>query len=474
MLKRSLKRMWKELAMRSKALILAGLAAVSFATAASADFDPQLLRRAYAEITPAMGLLTYASEITNPASGEVTRRDGNGLALVVTPGGLVMCHGHMKLENSEPFNISVTLGEGADEKKYDAEFVGKPDDVNVVFLQLKSDTPLDLPHIKFAGSSSLELADPITLFGLLGESLDFEAGMQGARIGAVLDKPRTTYCIDGSVRFGFVTGPAIDTQGRVVGVVGFDMTGAEGGDLYVRSGHPLIYQVELFSKYLTEPPRGDGEPASDGNAWLGVFTQPLTDDFAAYWGLDPRGGLIVSTVVPGSPAQQGGLQQGDIIVSFDETPVRAKADRDVMGFTKLVRETGPGKQVAVRVLRGGEPAEVTVTLGEQPRSAQDAEEYEDEVLGLTVRELTQDLRIRLNLSEDVQGVIVRRVKSGSTAQLGKMQAGVIVLAIGDAPVRNLEDYRAAVAALQEAKPAEVAVFARFGSETGFFRLEPIW
>lgn len=460
--------------MWNKTLILAGLAVASFASTAAADFEPQLLRRAYAEIAPAMGLLTYVSEITNPATGEVTRRDGNGLALVATSGGLVMAHGHMKLENSEPFNISVTLGEGADEKKYDAEFVGKPDDVNVVFLQLESDTPLNLPHIKFAQSSSLELADPITLFGLLGESLDFEPAMQEARVGAVLEKPRTTYCIDGSVRFGFVTGPAIDTQGRVVGVVGFDMTGAEGGDLYVRSGHPLVYQVELFRKYLAEPPRGDGASNGDSNAWLGVFTQPLTDDFATYWGLEPRGGLIVSTVVPGSPAQQGGLQQGDVIVSFDDTPVRAKLDRDVMGFTKLVRETGAGKQATVRVLRGGAPVDIVVTLGEQPRSSQDAEEYEDEVLGLTVRELTQDLRIRLNLSEEVQGVIVRRVKSGSTAQLGKMQAGVIVLAIGDSPVRNLDEYRAAVAAMKETKPAEVAVFARFGSETGFFRLEPAW
>jgi serine protease Do len=283
-----------------------------------------------------------------------------------------------------------------------------------------------------------------------------------------------TYCLEANVRFGFVTGPVIDTWGRVVGVVGFDMSPAEGGDLYVRSGHPLVYQIDLFSKYLSNPPSGTGESQADDSAWLGVFTQPLTDDFATYWNLEPKGGLIVSTVVPGSPAQQAGLIEGDVIVSFDGTPIRARQDRDVMGFTKLVRDAGAGKTASLRVLRQGAPVDLTVTLGERPRSAQDAAEHEDDTLGLTVRELTQDIRIRLNLSEEVQGVIVRRVKSGSPAQLGKMQAGVIVLKIGEFAIKNLDDYKAALAAMKEQKPREVSVFARFGSETGFFRLEPVW
>ena len=146
------------------------------------------------------------------------------------------------------------------------------------------------------------------------------------------------------MRFGFVSGPVLDTRGRVVGIVGFDLAPAEGGDLYIRSGHPLVYPVELFSKYLKNPPRGTGEASSEGGAWLGVFTQPLTDDFARYWNLEPTGGLIVSTVVPGSPAQASGLQEGDVIVNFDGTPIRARQDRDVMGFTKLVRDTGAGNE----------------------------------------------------------------------------------------------------------------------------------
>ena len=463
--------------MRNKAMKLSAclvVLACVLPAAAGDGFETAQLKKAYDQLTPAMGILNYSSEVTNAATGESSKRDSSALALVVTPQGLIMTHGHMKVENSQPFNISVTIGQGNDEKDYDAELLGKPIDINIAFLQLKSDTPLNLPTIKFSDSASLGLAEPVAVLGLLGDTLDFNRAIHVGRIASVLDKPRTTYCLDEAVRFGFVNGPVIDTQGRVVGVVGFDLSTAEGGELYVRSGHPLVYQSELFAKYIQTPPDGSAAPAGAGDAWLGVFTQPLTDDYAAYWKLDPKGGLIVSTVVPGSPAHTAGLQEGDVIVSFNETPIRAKQDRDVMGFTQLVRETGAGKTAPVRVMRKGEAVDLSVTLGERPRSSEDAEEYVDDVFGLTVRELTRDVRIRLNLSEDVQGVIVRTVKSGSAAQVGKMQPGVIVMAIGEQPVRNLEEFKAAVAKTQELKPAEVAVFARVGSETGFFRLVPVW
>ena len=262
-------------------------------------------------------------------------------------------------------------------------------------------------------------------------------------------------------------------RGRVVGVIGFDLSSSEGGDLYVRSGHPLVYQASLFKKYINNPPNKEQKEDKD-DAWLGVFTQPLTEDLAEYWGLDLDGGLVVSTVVPNSPAAASGFQSGDIITTFAGTPIRAKQDRDVLGFTKLVRETGAGADVQVKILRDGEAMDLDLKLGIRPQNSQDAAEYEDELFGLTVRELTQDVRIALNLSEDVQGVIVRRVRSGSMAQIARMRPGVIIMNIGDYPVTNLDEFKAAIEKVSEAKPNEVPVFARLGSATGFFRLQPRW
>jgi len=456
-------------------LVFMGMTLMSGLAAPPAEaFSQAALEDAYNRLTPAIALLAYSTESTNQNTGEVSKRGSNALGLIVSPAGLVMAHGHMVLENAQPFSIKVTVGQGDEEKEYDAVLLKKPDDVNVVFLQVQSDEPLNLPYVRFVHAADLDLGQPLAVFGILGEALDYQRGVNETRIGAVLNKPRKTYCLESTVRFGSVGGPVIDTAGQAVGVVGFDLSREEGGDLYTRSGHPLLYQAALFQKYIDDPPSETEVKNAGENAWLGVFTQPLNDDYAEYWGLDLDGGLIVSTVVPGSPADNAGLRPGDIILHFDGTPIAAKLDRDVLSFTKLVRDAGPNKEVSIRLLRDGKPEEMRVTLGTRPRTSSEADEYEDPVLGLTVRELTTDVRIALNLSEDVQGVIVRRVKSGGAAQIAKMRPGVIVMGLGDHPVTSIGDFKEAVKRVAEARPSEVAVFARAGTETGFFRLQPRW
>lgn len=460
--------------MRNSSIFLSLIVLLAAGAANAADLAQSTLANAYNRVSPALGLIRFSAEITNSGSGDVSRRDSNALGLVVSPSGLVMTHGHMKIENVEPFNVTITLGRGDNEKRYDAEVLAKPDDVNIVFLQIQSDEPLALPYVKFSTANNLGVGASVAMVGVLSDALDHVPGLIDGRVGAVLTEPRTTYCLGDGVRFGYVGAPVIDDRGRVVGVVGFDLTSAEGGDLYVRSGHPLVYQADLFQKYINSPPKEEAVLEEGDEAWLGVFTQPLTEDFAAYWDLDRSGGLIISTVVPGSPAADAGLQTGDIITNFAGTPIRAKVDRDVLGFTKLVRETGAGAETVVKILREGEAVELNITLGTRPRSARDAQEFEDETLGVTVREITTDVRIALNLAEDVQGVIVRRVKSGSVAQVAKMSPGVIIMAIGDTRITSLADYQAAVDTLRDLRPAEVPVFARVGAATGFFRLAPRW
>lgn len=443
-------------------LIVLALAEVAGSAAHGQSFSQATLKEGYDRLTPAIGLVRYTHEVTNPNTGEVSKRDNMGLALVVSPDGLVMTHGHMVLENAHPFNIKVTLGTGDNEKEYGAALLKKPEDINVVFLRLNSDQPLNLPYVRFTPGVDLALGEPLALYGVLGEPLDYARCLLEARVGAVLDKPRRTYCLDEAVRYGFVSSPVIDVQGRVIGVLGFDLTRAEGGDLYVRSGHPLVYQAALFQKYIAHPPSETDIDTGAEQAWLGVFTQPLTDAFASYWNLPSSGGLIISTIVPGSPAVEAGLQAGDIITEFNGTPIRAKLDREVLGFTQLVREAGAGKQVTIKFLRAGQPMEVQVALGTRPRSAQEAGEFEDPFFGLTVREITTDVRIALNLPENTQGVIVRRVKSGSVAQLGKMRPGVVIMRVGDYPVTTIEEFQAAVEKVAADKPAEVVLFGRFG------------
>jgi serine protease Do len=455
---------------------LAALAGIVISLTASVDaesFSREALQRIFDRVAPAIGVVRYTSEVTDAGSGELSRRENSALALVVSPRGLVMAHGHMILENSVPLSARVILHPDGNEVEYEATILGKPQDINVTFLQLESTTPIELPHVEF-NDVPLSIGQPLMLFGVLPESLDLAPAMMDIRIGAILKEPRTTYALSEPIRFGYVTGPCIDTQGRIAGIVGFDLSRSEGGDVYIRSGHPLLYQTSLFQRYLQQPPGSREETPLEEEAWLGVFTQPLTDELADYWKLPRQGGLVVSTIVPNSPAAQAGLQIGDVITAFNEVPVQARLDSEVVGFTKLVRETGANKTVPLRVLRAGQVLELETTLGTRPRSAQDAAEWEEQTLGLTVRELTTDMRIALNLPQQIQGVLVRRVRPGSPAQIARVQPGVLIMSLGGHPVTSVESFQEAAAAVATERPKEIALFGRAGSETGFFRIEPRW
>lgn len=431
--------------------------------------------KAYDRIAPALCTVLYTVELTNPNTGQSSRREIRALGVVVSADGLVVCHGHMRTDNREPLDAAILVGRGEDQQEYEAEILQKPEDVNLCFLRiLPSDDGGPFPFVRFATGTSLNVGQEIVIYGIFGDALDYNPAVQFRRIGTVLKEPRTTYALDNAIPMGFITGPVIDASGQVVGLTGMDLSADEGGELYVRAGHPLVYQAALFQKYIDEPPSST-EPTGDlPNAWLGVFTQPLTDDLAAYWDLPKQGGVVVSTIVPGSPAASADVQRGDVLTRFAGTPLRMKQDRDIPTFTRIVRETGIGAEAEIELLRKGEPKTITVTLGERPRTARDAAEFEDAVFGMTVREITRDIRIRLNLAEDEQGVIVFRVKPGSWAQLAGMRPGVIILRMGPYATPSVEAYEEAVDAIAQAQPPEIPVFCRVGPQTGYFRLSPEW
>lgn len=463
--------------MWTKRLSIYGLCALTSMWAVIAEgaaFTPENIQAAFERWTPAMCILSFTQAVTDPRTGEMQQHQGSAVALVVSPEGLLISNGHLQREGVSSYNFRVIMN-GADETaEYPATLLSKPRDINVSFLRITSDIPLNLPFVRFVRGSSLALGEEVAILGIMGEAIDFHRGVVMNRVSAIIDAPRTAYCLEQPLKLGYITGPVVNTRGEVVGVTGFELSNAEGGDLYTRSGYPMVFQTDLFISYVDSPPGETAESGDDEEAWLGIFTQPLKEDYAAYWGIESPGGLIVSTVAPDSPAAEAGLRPGDIIRVFDGHPIRALQDRDVLAFTQLVREKAPHAAVEMEILRDGAPETVQVTLGVRPRTARDAEEYTDDTLGLIVREITRDLRILLNLGEDVQGVIVRRVVSGSPAHVARIQPGVIIMSLGNIPVANLEAFELGMNTIRETKPQEISIFARVGPTTGFFRVKPRW
>jgi len=97
--------------------------------------------------------------------------------------------------------------------------------------------------------------------------------------------------------------------------------------------------------------------------WIGVSLQPLSPELAQSLGLDGTNGAVVASTMAGSPAAQAGLQQGDVILMYDKTPVE-----DYRHVQRLVAETGVGKSITLEVLRKKQKVQVSLTITAVPDS----------------------------------------------------------------------------------------------------------
>jgi S1-C subfamily serine protease len=126
----------------------------------------------------------------------------------------------------------------------------------------------------------------------------------------------------------------------------------------VRDGQERTVNVTLGQRPLRRPGEGTGERAS---GFLGVLTQPLTPQAKERLNLTADKGVVVTEVLPDSPAAKSGLQRDDVIVSFAGQPIAtARELRDA------VQATGAGKEARLSVLRGQQKMDVNVRLDEFP------------------------------------------------------------------------------------------------------------
>ncbi len=442
--------------------------------AGKSAFTSEAIREVYDEFKKALVVVEYSIEYYDPRSQQEVKRDLHCLGVVVDRSGLVMVRGHFSLENVKPFNVRVRIDSGT---RYNATVLQKDRRINVAFVKLtpsaedKDAGGLDLPFIPFAENPSLSIGDEIMVLGILPEVLDYEKTFQVGHVASVIETPRRVYTTDFAVPYGMVGGPVLNVRGEAVGVIGYDLSSAEGGDIYVRAGYPLVYTADLFQHLIENPPV---EEKDLEEAWLGVFIQPLTDDLAEYWGLDKTGGVVASTVIKDSPAERAGIVRGDVIKVFDGKPISFKEDGEMKDFTRVVRESGIGRTVPVTVIRDGQEMQLGVLLQETPKTAAQAEKHEDKEFGLTVREITADFIIISDLDPDIKGVIVDRVQGAGWASLGGLIPGDIIKEIDGKQVATLDEFKEILANIKERKPKQIAVFVERGRRTGFLRIEPDW
>jgi serine protease Do len=204
---------------------------------------------------------------------------------------------------------------------------------------------------------------------------------------------------------------------------------------------PIIDQLRQFG----ETRRG----------WLGVRIQGVDDATAEALGLGTPRGALVAGIDEKGPAKPAGLEVGDVIVRFDGKDVKESRD-----LPRIVASSPVGKAVDVTVIRKGKEEVKQVTLGrlEDGERQQQAGLQQPptntppvarEALGMNLSGITEELRRRYSLKEDLKGVVVTRVDPNSAAADKRIQAGEVIVEVGQEAVANPADVTNRIEALKK-------------------------
>jgi serine protease Do len=179
---------------------------------------------------------------------------------------------------------------------------------------------------------------------------------------------------------------------------------------------------------------------SISRGYLGVVIQDLTQDLAASFGLADTDGILVAEVSEDSPAKKAGLRVGDVILELD-----GKKVRNVGAFRNEIALAGPGRTVALNVIRGGEHLNMRVTLGSlgDAHIAGSGVRQSTERLGFEVKDLNPDIARQFGLEGD-SGVVVAKVVPGSPAHMAGLAPGVLISEVNRSRVRNIREYDEAI------------------------------
>jgi serine protease Do len=232
-----------------------------------------------------------------------------------------------------------------------------------------------------------------------------------------------------------------DMDGRVIGV-NTAIYSPSGGSIGIGFAIPSNLAREVVDELIREPDH------TVHRGWLGVRIQAVTDEIAESLGLDKAHGALVASVNDNGPAQKGGIQPGDVILSFDGKPVA-----DIQHLPRLVAETAVGRNVPIIVWRKRQQQTVRVLVGrldeseqtatataetEQPPAKKPAEAGSGMVttLGLTLSNITPALKDKYSLGDDSSGVVVIAVVKESAAADKGLQPGDVIMEAAQEEIKN--------------------------------------
>ena len=350
------------------------------------------------------------------------RQEGTGF--IFRQNGYILTNNHVV---NGANRITVRLFDGREFGE--AELVGV--DPNTDVAVLKIDAEEELPVLPFADSDRIKVGQfAIAIGNPFQLNYTVTTGIVSGKGRMLLPAFTMHYQdfiqTDAWINRGNSGGPLLNIRGEVIGI---NSAIRRADDVpttdAVKAGAGFAIPINLVKKVSAQL-IAHGQVI---RGWLGIRMRSHAEGIRVTGFSDPP-----------SPAKQGGMEAGDIIVAYN-----GQETREMRKFRFLIAESMVGEEVIFTVIRRGERKELSIKIGRMPRRftglAMESDSASWEKLGIVVRELgNHDFELYPYLGLEDEGVIVEEVRLGGPAPSARIALGTLILSINDQRIKNMADY----------------------------------
>ncbi len=269
-----------------------------------------------------------------------------GSGVVVSNNGYILTNNHV-IEGADQIEIAL-----ADGRTAQASVVGTDPDTDVAVLKIDLE---NVPTIVLGGSDNLRIGDVVLAIGDpfgVGQTVTMGIVSATGRSRLGISTYENFIQTDAAINPGNSGGALINAYGELIGI-NTAIYSRSGGSQGIGFAIPVSLAKSVMTQII------DHGRAVRG--WLGIETQDINPALAESFGLQDTRGIIVAGVLRGGPADQSGLQPGDVITDIDGKPVT-----DSRGMMNLIAQTKPGTVIEIRLTRNNSPSVVKATVGDRP------------------------------------------------------------------------------------------------------------
>lgn len=362
---------------------------------------------------------------------------GRGSACIVSSDGYILTNHHVIKEAEE---IKVKLNDG---KEFVAEVVGMDTASDIAIIKINE---TNLPFLKMGNSDSLEIGEWVIAIGNpLGLQASVTAGIVSAKGRNNLNITDFGDLIqtDAAINPGNSGGPLLDLNAEIIGINTAIMSTSGG---YMGIGFAIPSKI---AKHIMQQIINTGEVS---RGFLGVALQDLDQDLASAFNLKNSDGALITDIVPSSPAEDCGIQRGDIVLSVNGNPIKNAAS-----MTQEIGLLQAGTEVVLHIFRKDKTLDIQVKIADRAKVLASSNEG-SEKLGIEVQDI----------HSNGKGLVISNVKPGSAADRAGIRKGDVLISVNRQEIQSKEVYESLIS--EAIKQRKVLLLLKQGRVTRFIHL----